>query len=123
MTLITIDAPPFWGAQNRRYVGKLRVLSKQYRAYREACIAACLGAHQYGDALVRVQIDSYWPRKRRGGKLDGVAMGDVDACVKATLDGLKHGGIYDDDAQVVSIGAHKHYDKHRPRVDVRIEYA
>lgn len=89
-----IDCPPSYGRQNRRYKHK-HVLSDQYKIYKDACAEAVEG-HKAPDGPLVAFVTCYWDRKH---------VGDVDACVKATLDGFTQGGLWEDDKRVVGLVA------------------
>lgn len=71
---------------------------------------------------VAVTLHVYWPRVRRKHPLAGLPMGDIDACIKATLDvlGAKAAGIIIDDAQVTLLAVRNGYDRNLPRIEVRV---
>jgi Holliday junction resolvase RusA-like endonuclease len=69
---------------------------------------------------VTVEIDSYWPRRRALPRSVDLALGDVDAPLKLTLDALEKAGVLDDDARVVEVRARKFIDKLNPRIEMRV---
>ena len=71
-------------------IGRRRVMSKRGRIYRSAVVAIC-GPRKPLTGEVHVKIDVYPPDRRRR---------DIDNLSKAVLDGLKAGGVYEDDSQV-----------------------
>ena len=77
--------------------------------------AAMLPAPAY-----RVHVHAYWPRRRHLDGTEALALGDVDAPLKATLDALERAGVFDDDARVVELRARKSWDKARPRIEVEV---
>lgn len=71
-------------------------------------------------ATIIVEIDSYWPRRRRLSGVDDLPMGDVDAPLKLTLDALEASKIIDEDARVVEVRARKFLDRDNPRIEMRV---
>jgi Holliday junction resolvase RusA-like endonuclease len=69
---------------------------------------------------VSVEIDSYWPRRRALPRAENLALGDVDAPLKLTIDALEAAGVLDDDARVVEVRARKFIDKLNPRIEMRV---
>ena len=69
---------------------------------------------------LRVHVHAYWPRRRHLDGTEALALGDVDAPLKATLDALERAGVFDDDARVVELRARKNWDKARPRIEVEV---
>ena len=68
---------------------------------------------------VAVRMSLWWPRlHRKDPHLDGLALGDVDACAKLTLDALAEAGVIYDDGQVTDLAIRKGYDADDPRVAV-----
>ena len=107
----------------RREIGT----SDEYKAFKtETEIAArnVMGIRRpIAWGAVSVAITFWWPRRNR--KLAGVPqpwpMGDVDATIKAVLDGLQAGGVFDSDARVGEVHARKRYDKEYPRVVIGVK--
>lgn len=114
-TIITLPWPPsvnhYW-----RHVGHKVLISREGRQYRTA-VAKYLTdqrAQGWGGALLEVQIDAYPPDLRRR---------DLDNLLKSVLDSLCHGGMYDDDSQIVELSIKK-MDKSPPgKVVVRVTAA
>jgi len=106
-----IDCPPSYGRQNRRFKYKHR-LSDQYKLYKDACAEAVAGCEAPEGPLMAF-VTCYWDPKH---------VGDVDACVKATLDGFTQGGLWADDSQVVCLVATQaHAPKDRyPHVEATV---
>lgn len=71
-------------------------------------------------AEVSVVIRAYWGRRRHLDGADRLAIGDVDAPVKATLDALEASHWLDDDVRVRSLRAEKYYDPASPRIEVEV---
>lgn len=124
---LVVPIAPGEGAINRRFVSVARgrmVTAKRYRSFTAAvaeqaqAAAAVHGRFEQGE--VAVAIVEYWPRLHRTHGNAGIAFGDVDAPVKAVLDGLKAGGLLDDDARVVEVHAKKRVDAACPRVLVAV---
>lgn len=107
----------------KRAIGK----SDAYRSYcAEVSFAAAAQLGQVGcfrGGLLGVAVTFYVESVRH---LEAIPEGflladlDVDASIKATLDGLQQGGLLDDDARVVELHARKRVDKARPRVAVAV---
>ena len=107
MISLTLDYPPS-GNRYWRHVGSRVLVSREARAYREKVRLTNLRARPIpGDVLVVVRV--YRPRRA----------GDLDNCLKVTLDALR-GVAFVDDSQVVELRASRHDDKVRPRVEVEV---
>ncbi|HUV47467.1 MAG TPA: RusA family crossover junction endodeoxyribonuclease [Actinomycetes bacterium] len=77
-----------------------------------------------GDAgTLAVTMVVSWPRQRHLSGAHDLAMGDVDAPVKATLDALEKSGLVDDDARVVSLSVRKMINRLSPGIELTIEPA
>jgi len=85
-----IKCPPSYGRANRRYAVK-HTLSANYRIYKGAC-AEVVAGHKAPFGPLCVIAEFYWHRPH---------VGDVDAALKATLDGFTEGGYWEDDSRVV----------------------
>jgi Holliday junction resolvase RusA-like endonuclease len=72
---------------------------------------------------ISVEIDSYWPRRRGLPRAENLALGDVDAPLKLTIDALKEASVIDDDARVIELRARKFIDKLNPRIEMRVRPA
>jgi Holliday junction resolvase RusA-like endonuclease len=94
------------------------------KAFAKRAMVLARSEHGYqGWPTVRecsVTIRSYWPRRRHLAGCDELAMGDVDAPVKAVLDSLEAAGILEDDSLVREVRASKHLDKGNPRIEVEV---
>lgn len=66
------------------------IMSKQGRQYKDAVGKLCMGATKQTGRL-SLTINAFPPDRRKR---------DLDNITKAILDGLTHGGIYDDDSQI-----------------------
>jgi crossover junction endodeoxyribonuclease RusA len=109
-TRLVLPYPPSTNRYWRNYRGRM-VRSEEANNYR----AGIAGSHFWEGSLlfggpVAVTLDVYRPRKS----------GDLDNRIKVVLDALQ-GLAYVNDDQIVSIIAHRHDDKHNPRVEVTIE--
>jgi crossover junction endodeoxyribonuclease RusA len=69
------------------------LISADGRAYRQAVMNQiwAQGKLKHFDGPLRLTIEAYRPDKRRR---------DLDNLFKATLDGLEHAGVYEDDSQI-----------------------
>lgn len=115
----TIKGKPGDGAINRsRGMSRRGDLFKSAKAKSFATRArlAARAAHaRAGHPRVRecsVTIRSYWCAE--------LALGDVDAPVRAVLDSLEAAGVLEDDSLVIELTASKSYDKDNPRIQVWI---
>ena len=92
MTWIDLPHPPsvnhYWGRRGNRVF-----LSKRGRLFREEVIYRLKGLPSF---TKDVRVDIFWhpPDNRRR---------DIDNIIKPTLDALQHGGVYEDDSQIVSL--------------------
>jgi Holliday junction resolvase RusA-like endonuclease len=83
------------------------------RVYEDSiAMMAMTQREKYGANLVKVSAIFFTAKKRI----------DCDNCLKAVLDGLMKGGIFDDDSQVVE-GHYVRVKSNNPRVEVTIEPA
>jgi crossover junction endodeoxyribonuclease RusA len=129
-------AARFGMAESSKKVGPWReaVRSEVQAAY----LAGQIPFPGHGDTPVKVTLRFYLPRPRNhygtgrnAGQLLPSAPSwpavrpDVDKLARSTLDGLKTGGAYSDDSQVVSLTAYKIYafDGDTPGADIEIEAA
>ena len=69
---------------------------------------------------MRIEVTAYWPRRRHLPDAGELALGDVDAPLKAVLDAMEAAGLYDDDCRAVELLARKRYDKENPRIEVSV---
>jgi len=92
---ITLPWPPSVNTYWRNFDGRM-IISARGREYRETVgdqmILQKMVKHFKGQ--LRVEIEAYRPDKRRR---------DLDNLLKATLDGLAHAGVYEDDSQIVDL--------------------
>jgi len=91
MIEITLPWPPSLNTYWRQFNGRA-ILSAKGRAYREAVIRQCL--LQRVDTItgpIKVEIVAYRPDNRKR---------DLDNLLKAALDGMAKGLVYEDDAQI-----------------------
>ena len=88
---LTLPWPPSLNHYWRR-VGHRTLISRAGRQYREA---VWLHIRRQGvqdrPGRLRVEIDAYPPDRRRR---------DLDNALKALLDAMEHGGVYQDDSQI-----------------------
>ena len=92
MTLeVVLPYPPSINHYWRMFRGRM-VISREGREFRgRVCsVLAAMGAKSMAGPLV-MEIDLYPPDRRRR---------DCDNGLKAALDGLQHGGVYEDDGQI-----------------------
>lgn len=135
---ITIPGNPGDGAVNaarRAYVTTSRKSgrtiaktkkSKSAQTYEQRARVACMRAtgdreSVRGAPTVRVTIHAFWPRQRHLSGTEDLALGDVDAVIKAALDALEKSRIIDDDARVIEVVARKSIDRENPRVEVDVK--
>jgi len=95
MIEFTLPWPPSVNTYWRNFDGRM-IISAKGREYRETVgdqmtvqrmVKHCSGP-------LRVVIEAWRPDKRRR---------DLDNLLKATLDGLAHAGVYEDDSQIVDL--------------------
>ena len=92
---ITLPWPPSVNTYWRNFDGRM-IISARGREYRETVgdqMTLQKMVKHYAGAL-RVEIEAFRPDKRRR---------DLDNLLKATLDGLAHAGVYEDDSQIVDL--------------------
>lgn len=95
MIEITLPWPPSVNTYWRNFDGRM-IISARGREYRETVgdqMTLQKMVKRYTGAL-RVEIEAFRPDKRRR---------DLDNLLKATLDGLAHAGVYEDDSQIVDL--------------------
>lgn len=103
------------GRGAKRFVGK----SDAYKGFMADVslearkVATSVGRFEAG--ALGVSITFYVPAMR-----EGFPDLDVDASIKATLDGLVRGGLIDDDRRFMECHARKRFDPRRPRVTVLV---
>jgi crossover junction endodeoxyribonuclease RusA len=95
MIEITLPWPPTVNTYWRNFDGRM-IISARGREYREAVgdqmTLQKMVKHFKGQ--LKVEIEAFRPDKRRR---------DLDNLLKATLDGLAHAGVYEDDSQIVDL--------------------
>lgn len=107
-----------------RYKAAFRALVDEILAWGRECGRPLEGP-------VRLTLDAYWPKQNRTGPATGLALGDVDAPIKAICDALQGGhknrgkpvGVILDDAQIAEVHARKCVDRVRPRIVLRLDRA
>ena len=108
---------PFPSSVNHYYrrVGPRTLISREGRRFRERVCAqlARIGVRRMSGPL-RIEIEVYPPDRRRH---------DIDNVQKALLDALQHGGLYEDDSQIVKLDIERRGCVARGRTIVRIEEA
>jgi Holliday junction resolvase RusA-like endonuclease len=137
LTIVILGNPGLLGINNAKKAvvikGQARIVDvgsvrKSKVAAAEAVWASALAQTDAVKAIsqagqVSVEIDSYWPRQRALPRAIGLALGDVDAPLKLTLDALQQASVLDDDARVVEVRARKFIDKLNPRIEMRVRPA
>ncbi len=98
MIELELPFPPSVNHYYRR-VGQRTLISREGRRFRKRICAslAASGVHRLRGPL-RIEIEIYPPDRRRR---------DIDNVQKALLDGLQHGGLYEDDSQIVKLEIEK----------------
>ena len=95
MIEITLPWPPSVNTYWRNFDGRM-IISARGREYRETVgdqmTLQKMVNHFKGQ--LKVEIEAFRPDKRRR---------DLDNLLKATLDGLAHAGVYEDDSQIVDL--------------------
>ena len=95
MIEITLPWPPLVNTYWRNFDGRM-IISARGREYRETVgdqmTLQKMVKHFKGQ--LKVEIEAFRPDKRRR---------DLDNLLKATLDGLAHAGVYEDDSQIVDL--------------------
>lgn len=114
MIQLELPFPPSVNHYYRR-VGPRTLISREGRRFRERVCAslAAAGVRRMGGPL-RVEIEVYPPDHRRR---------DIDNVQKALLDALQHGGLYDDDSQIVKLDIERRGCTPGGRSIVRVEGA
>ena len=95
MIEITLPWPPSVNTYWRNFDGRM-IISAKGREYRETVGDQMMlqkKVRHFAGPL-RVVIEAWRPDKRRR---------DLDNLLKATLDGLAHAGVYEDDSQIVDL--------------------
>jgi crossover junction endodeoxyribonuclease RusA len=95
MIEITLPFPPSVNTYWRNFDGRM-IISARGREYRETVGDQIVLQNQikHFKGPLRVVIEAWRPDKRRR---------DLDNLLKATLDGLAHAGVYDDDSQIMDL--------------------
>ena len=95
MIEITLPWPPSVNTYWRNFDGRM-IISARGREYRETVGDQMILQKQvkHFTGRLRVEIEAFRPDKRRR---------DLDNLLKATLDGLAHAGVYEDDSQIVDL--------------------
>ena len=95
-----------------RHVGSRVLISKRGRAFREkvCSILFALGVKKI-EGFLFIEIEIYPPDNRRR---------DIDNLLKALLDSLQHGGLYDDDSQIHKLKIQKFSTIKNGKVIIRI---
>jgi len=95
MIEFTLPFPPTVNTYWRNFNGKI-ILSKKGREYREVVGDQMIlqKTIKHFTSLLRIEIEAWRPDKRRR---------DLDNLLKATLDGLAHAGVFEDDSQIVDL--------------------
>jgi crossover junction endodeoxyribonuclease RusA len=98
MIELELPFPPSVNHYYRR-VGPRTLISREGRRFRErVCgLLAAARVERLGGPL-HLQIEVYPPDRRRR---------DIDNVQKALLDALQHGGLYEDDSQIVKLDIEK----------------
>lgn len=97
MLAITLPFPPsvnrYWRHLTRGKLAGRVLISEEGRAYRSTIIATIQALGLGGPLLGRlsVELTAHPPDRRQR---------DLDNLLKATLDGLQHGGVYANDGQI-----------------------
>jgi crossover junction endodeoxyribonuclease RusA len=114
MIELELPYPPSLNHLYRR-VGPRTLISREGRRFRERVCAqlAALGVRRLKGPL-RIEIEVYPPDRRRR---------DIDNVQKALLDALQHGGLYEDDSQIVKLDIERRGYITRGRTIVRIQEA
>ena len=114
MIELELPFPPSVNHYYRR-VGPRTLISREGRRFRERVCAhlAGLGVRRLSGPL-RIEIEIYPPDRRRR---------DIDNVQKALLDALQHGGLYEDDSQIVKLDIERRGCIAQGRTIVRVQEA
>jgi crossover junction endodeoxyribonuclease RusA len=95
MIEVTLPWPPSVNTYWRNFDGRM-IISQKGREYRETVGDQITIQNQikHFAGPLRVVIEAWRPDKRRR---------DLDNLLKATLDGLAHAGVYEDDSQIMDL--------------------
>jgi hypothetical protein len=129
------------------------ILGRSYKSWRAlaiACMKRAAADHPQSGALpdlrrgaVCIEVRAYWPRQHQQGEAVGLALGDVDAGIKACLDALRKpepakppkpgkkrgtpakpgAWVITDDAQAKRAVLEKHVDADDPRIEIEVRRA
>lgn len=110
--ILTLDWPPSVNTYWRTWRGRM-LLSAKGREYQQHVMGCCLEAGvKRLDGRLAVSIIAYPPDSRKR---------DLDNLLKPILDGLCHGGVYEDDSQVDSITIERGKRREGGEVLVQVE--
>lgn len=114
MIELELPFPPSVNHYYRR-VGPRTLISREGRRFRKRVCAllAGLGVRRLSGPL-QIEIEVYPPDRRRR---------DIDNVQKALLDALQHGGLYDDDSQIVKLDIERRGCIAQGRTIVRVQEA
>ena len=95
MIEMTLPWPPSVNTYWRNFDGRM-IISARGREYRETVgdQMTLQKTVKHFKGQLKVEIEAFRPDKRRR---------DLDNLLKATLDGLAHAGVYEDDSQIVDL--------------------
>ena len=95
MIEITLPWPPSVNTYWRNFDGRM-IISARGREYRETVgdQMTLQKTVKHFKGQLKVEIEAFRPDKRRR---------DLDNLLKATLDGLAHAGVYEDDSQIIDL--------------------
>lgn len=114
MIELALPFPPSVNHYYRR-VGPRTLISREGRRFRErVCAQLAEAGIERMNGPLRVEIEVYPPDQRRR---------DIDNVQKALLDALQHGGLYEDDSQIVKLDIEKCACALGGRTIVRVEEA
>lgn len=99
MIELTLPYPPsvntYW-----RHVGERVLISSKGRSYRlDVATSVIVSRSPRQQGRLAIEVDLYPPDKRRR---------DIDNTLKALLDSLQHGGLYEDDSQIDELCVRRH---------------
>ena len=97
MIRLKLPYPPTVNTYWRVFRGR-PIISRRGREYR-AEVCATIGRMEPMEGSLRVTIEMHPPDRRRR---------DVDNVLKAALDAMAHGGVYEDDSQIAELHIGRH---------------
>lgn len=98
MIELELPFPPSVNHYYRR-VGHRTLISREGRRFRDrVCASLAASKVRRLRGPLRIEIEVYPPDRRRR---------DIDNVQKALLDALQHGGLYEDDSQIVKLDIEK----------------